>query len=61
MFEITRISIIFLYCFQDGQNPSLHGKLLVAAIDFGTTYSGWAFSFKHEYARDPTDITFSQW
>ncbi|KAK3600049.1 hypothetical protein CHS0354_012741 [Potamilus streckersoni] len=32
-------------------------KLLVAAIDFGTTYSGWAFSFKHEYDSDPTKIS----
>ena len=24
-------------------------KVLVAAIDFGTTYSGYAFSFKHDY------------
>jgi len=24
-------------------------KMLVAAIDFGTTYSGYAFSFKHDY------------
>ncbi|KAK3578319.1 hypothetical protein CHS0354_004229 [Potamilus streckersoni] len=36
-------------------------SLLVAAIDFGTTYSGWAFSFKHEYATDPTKIGARQW
>ncbi|KAL3879594.1 hypothetical protein ACJMK2_031883 [Sinanodonta woodiana] len=35
--------------------------LLVAAIDFGTTYSGWAFSFKHEYETDPTKIGARQW
>ncbi|KAL3879590.1 hypothetical protein ACJMK2_031879 [Sinanodonta woodiana] len=35
--------------------------ILVAAIDFGTTYSGWAFSFKHEYDRDPTKIGARQW
>ena len=46
---------------QTGIYSGIHGKLLVAAIDFGTTYSGWAFSFKHEYIRDPTDISFSQW
>ncbi|KAL3879866.1 hypothetical protein ACJMK2_032143 [Sinanodonta woodiana] len=33
----------------------------VAAIDFGTTYSGWAFSFKHEYDKDPTKIVLKQW
>ncbi|XP_062582495.1 heat shock 70 kDa protein 12B-like [Saccostrea cucullata] len=26
------------------------GRLLVAAIDFGTTYSGYAYSFKHDWA-----------
>lgn len=36
-------------------------KLLVAAIDFGTTYSGYAFSFKHEYDNDPTKVTSNNW
>lgn len=36
-------------------------KLLVAAIDFGTTYSGYAFSFKHEYDVDPTKVTSNNW
>ncbi|XP_045204275.2 heat shock 70 kDa protein 12A-like [Mercenaria mercenaria] len=35
--------------------------LLVAAIDFGTTYSGWAFSFEHEYERDPTKVFAKNW
>ncbi|XP_060596890.1 heat shock 70 kDa protein 12A-like [Ruditapes philippinarum] len=35
--------------------------LLVAAIDFGTTFSGWAFSFKHDFERDPTKITAKNW
>ncbi|KAK3576893.1 hypothetical protein CHS0354_012950 [Potamilus streckersoni] len=30
--------------------------LIVAAIDFGTSYSGWAFSFKHEFETDPKKI-----
>ncbi|XP_052235934.1 heat shock 70 kDa protein 12A-like isoform X4 [Dreissena polymorpha] len=30
------------------------GFLLTAAIDFGTTYSGWAYSFVHEFETDPT-------
>ena len=29
------------------------GNLVVAAIDFGTTYSGLAFSFKHHFKKDP--------
>jgi len=37
-------------------------KILVAAIDFGTTYSGYAFSFRHDYEADPTKIqTNSTW
>ncbi|XP_053395912.1 heat shock 70 kDa protein 12B-like [Mercenaria mercenaria] len=36
-------------------------SLLVAAIDFGTTYSGWAFSFKYDFERDPTKITAKNW
>ncbi|XP_052814740.1 heat shock 70 kDa protein 12A-like [Mya arenaria] len=35
--------------------------LLVASIDFGTTFSGWAFSFKHEYERDPLKVFAKQW
>lgn len=35
--------------------------LLVAAIDFGTTYSGWACSFKHEFDRDPLKILAKTW
>ncbi|XP_060588439.1 heat shock 70 kDa protein 12A-like [Ruditapes philippinarum] len=31
--------------------------LVVVAIDFGTTYSGWAFSYKTDYDRDPLKIT----
>ncbi|XP_053397351.1 heat shock 70 kDa protein 12A-like [Mercenaria mercenaria] len=36
-------------------------NLLVGAIDFGTTYSGWAFSFLHEYESDPTKAFIKQW
>ncbi|XP_060574862.1 heat shock 70 kDa protein 12B-like isoform X2 [Ruditapes philippinarum] len=35
--------------------------LLVGAIDFGTTYSGWAFSFLHDFQADPTKATVKQW
>ncbi|XP_060552835.1 heat shock 70 kDa protein 12B-like [Ruditapes philippinarum] len=36
-------------------------SLVVAALDFGTTYSSWAFSFKHEYEMEPTKVTAKQW
>jgi EAL domain-containing protein (putative c-di-GMP-specific phosphodiesterase class I) len=30
--------------------------LMVAAIDFGTTYSGFAYSYKGEYDKNKLDI-----
>lgn len=35
--------------------------LLVAAIDFGTTYSGYAFSTRYDFKRDPTNTFLKQW
>lgn len=35
--------------------------LLVAAIDFGTTYSGCAFSFYDEFKKDPTKSFVKNW
>ena len=35
--------------------------ILVAAIDFGTTFSGYAFSFRHDYLRDPLKISANNW
>lgn len=35
-------------------------KLIVAAIDFGTTYSGYAYSLKNEYKKDPLKIYANQ-
>ncbi|KAL5012280.1 hypothetical protein ScPMuIL_010831 [Solemya velum] len=31
-------------------------RLIVAALDFGTTYSGYAFSFRHDYESQPQKI-----
>ncbi|KAL3862550.1 hypothetical protein ACJMK2_008510 [Sinanodonta woodiana] len=36
-------------------------KLLVAAIDFGTTFSSWAYSFKYDYDKEPTKVFVKQW
>lgn len=36
-------------------------RLLVAAIDFGTTFSGYAFSFRHEYVTNPSKISVNLW
>nr|XP_022296996.1 heat shock 70 kDa protein 12A-like [Crassostrea virginica]XP_022296997.1 heat shock 70 kDa protein 12A-like [Crassostrea virginica] len=35
--------------------------LLVAAIDFGTTYSGYAFSTRTDFQREPTKAYLKQW
>lgn len=35
--------------------------LLVAAIDFGTTFSGYAFSSKHDFEKDPTKASLRRW
>ena len=40
---------------------SLDGKLLVAAIDFGTAYSGYAFSMRTTYRTDPLKIEVNSW
>ncbi|XP_063415310.1 heat shock 70 kDa protein 12B-like [Mytilus trossulus] len=39
---------------------SKKNKILVAAIDFGTTFSGYAFSFKTDYENDPMKISVNQ-
>lgn len=36
-------------------------NLIVAAIDFGTTFSGYAFSFVHQYMKDPLKISLNTW
>jgi hypothetical protein len=35
--------------------------LVVAAIDFGTTFSSWGFSFKHEFMIEPTKVNTKNW
>lgn len=35
--------------------------LIAAAIDFGTTYSGWAFSTRNDFSKDPTRVFLKQW
>ena len=35
-------------------------KTLVVSIDFGTTYSGYAFSFKDDYKENPTAVKTNQ-
>ena len=36
-------------------------SLLVAAIDIGTTFSGYAFSFLHDYKKDKLKISANTW
>ncbi|XP_052819482.1 uncharacterized protein LOC128245378 isoform X2 [Mya arenaria] len=36
-------------------------EIIVAAIDFGTTFSGYAYSYREEYLRDPLQIYSNRW
>ena len=36
-------------------------RMIVAAIDFGTTYSGYAFSLRHEFTADPLKASANRW
>ncbi|KAK3602415.1 hypothetical protein CHS0354_027193 [Potamilus streckersoni] len=36
-------------------------RMLVAAIDFGTTFSGYAFSFRSDFLQDPLKIHANHW
>jgi len=36
-------------------------RLFVAAIDFGTTYSGYAFSAKDDFEKEPLKINANVW
>ncbi|XP_076117720.1 heat shock 70 kDa protein 12A-like [Mytilus galloprovincialis] len=47
--------------FAQEQNPTENNKILVAAIDFGTTFSGYAFSFRHDYEADKLKISTNLW
>lgn len=43
------------------EKPWCSPNLLVAAIDFGTTYSGYAFSSRADFDDDPLRITAHKW
>ncbi|XP_052078592.1 heat shock 70 kDa protein 12B-like isoform X4 [Mytilus californianus] len=42
------------------QTP-IKNHILVAAIDFGTSFSGYAYSFRHDYERDKLKIYTNMW
>ncbi|XP_011450124.3 heat shock 70 kDa protein 12A isoform X2 [Magallana gigas] len=51
---------------QEKQNPKKGGeqkreKIVVAAIDFGSTYSGYAFSFRDDFQTNPLKIHTNHW
>lgn len=56
--SVTLLTICILYVFQ---TMAFRTPLISAAIDFGTTFSGYAFSFRHEYERDPLQISANNW
>ncbi|WAR27206.1 HS12A-like protein [Mya arenaria] len=39
----------------------LKTRLLVVGIDFGTTFSGWSYSLRYDFDRDPTKATLKNW
>ena len=41
---------------KEKKKSKLKDAFIVAAIDFGTFYSGYAFSFKKDYDTDPTEV-----
>jgi molecular chaperone DnaK (HSP70) len=43
------------------EKPRVDPNLFVAAIDFGTAYSGYAFSSRGDFTTDPLKITAHQW
>ncbi|XP_062620275.1 heat shock 70 kDa protein 12A-like [Saccostrea cucullata] len=45
----------------DTENMPSTDKLVVAAIDVGSIYSGIAFSYKHDYENDPLKIRSNNW
>lgn len=63
---LTQSTRYLLISFLNGVRKCLFQSMatdpfLVVAIDFGTTYSGYAFQFRHEYsAKDPTVISAPQ-
>lgn len=43
------------------ENTGPGHKIASAAIDLGTSYSGWALSFTHDYNKDPLQIHSRNW
>lgn len=43
------------------QEVATNIRLQVAAIDFGTTYSGYAFSFRSDFLENPLKIHTNKW
>ena len=42
-------------------DTAVDNTVLVVAIDFGTSGSGYAFSFRHEYKNNPLNISTYTW
>ena len=59
----TLTTLKFYHCCGSLQFTQMATKnyLLVAAIDFGTTYSGYAFSSREDYEKEPTKAYPKHW
>ena len=56
LIDVKLILLVFSF-----QKMSAKDYLLVAAIDFGTTYSGYAFSTREDFKREPTRAYLKHW
>lgn len=46
---------------QNSEKPQCSPNILVAAIDFGTAYSGYAYSSRVDFDNDPLNIKAHKW
>lgn len=53
---------LFIECsFNTGEIQTVMPKLVAVAIEFGSTYSGYAYSFLHDYRKDPLRVISRNW
>jgi hypothetical protein len=60
MMRVMMMMIMMIYDDDFLQTMAANNKIIVAAIDFGTTFSGYAYSLRHDFERDPLHITVNQ-
>ncbi|WAR14042.1 HS12A-like protein [Mya arenaria] len=61
MYKKLQNILYFISCQKSLKPVRMSTFLVVASIDFGTTYSGWAYSFRFEFEKDPTIVHAKTW